>query len=561
MFLSRRAASLVIVYLTVFIDTLGNSLITPILPFLALKFDADGTQVGLLFASYSATATLSVLLMGPASDRLGRRPIVLLSLLGSAAGLLAQGFAWDFLSLVAFRAATGLFAGTTATAQAYIADDTSRDDRAKYMAFLGSTIAVAFLFGPAVGAGLSQFSLQMPMFVAGAISFLGFLLALVFLREPQRVEEERLFDADDEETAQLVVKGIRDAMTPEEEDASASDSSKDDGGKDETSSSSSSSSSLSSSSSSLFAQVSSTDEDMDEEDDPTFGRTAKIAIVLCCSTNFIFNLAFSAFQALIGLLLQGEHGVSSLQLGFAFSTMAIVFVTAQNTLFTFLRKHFPLSAIGASSLVVVGLGLLTISLSRVLWVALVGMGILILGNSCVAPALPALLSFFAAKDKMGKTLSLGSVASSAGRVVGPIAFGAMYAEDVHLPFSVAAGTAWCAGVVLACLVHVQYKQLQHNKEVERQRMYARGELPPPRPPTTREIHALGHWLNDVLVARGYRRWNDHLPQMERHLSAAFPPVNDIDDVRFIFARVREAENEYRVNRMHAAVAAETGLAY
>lgn len=152
--LTPDRSALAIVYMTVFIDLLGFGIILPSLPYYARALGASGFGLGALFTSYSLAQLVGSTVLGRLSDRHGRRPILLLSLLGSSVAMAASGLANGLLPLAAARALAGLFGGSIATAQAYIADATARDDRAKYMGLLGASIGIGFVLGPALGAGI-----------------------------------------------------------------------------------------------------------------------------------------------------------------------------------------------------------------------------------------------------------------------------------------------------------------------------------------------------------------------------------------------------------------------
>ena len=181
-----RRSPLAIVYLTVFIDLLGFGIILPALPFYAVEFGATGILVGVLLASYSATQFVGAAVMGRLSDRFGRRPVLLLSLLGSAASLVVSGLAPSLSILILGRSLAGLFGGSIAAAQAYIADVTRPTERAKYMGYLGAAIGLGFVFGPAVGAGLSGFGFGAAAFAAAGLAGANFVFALFALPESRR---------------------------------------------------------------------------------------------------------------------------------------------------------------------------------------------------------------------------------------------------------------------------------------------------------------------------------------------------------------------------------------
>ncbi len=191
-----RRSPLLVVYLTVFVDLLAFGIILPILPYYAQSFGATGVWVGALLTAYSAAQFVSAPLLGRLSDRVGRRPILLASLAGSALSLALTGLAHTLALLLIGRLLAGLFGGSIATAQAYIADVTEPARRARYMGLLGAAIGLGFVFGPGLGAGLSHLGFGAAAFVAAGIaaanSLFG-LFALVESRPAGRTPSERVW--------------------------------------------------------------------------------------------------------------------------------------------------------------------------------------------------------------------------------------------------------------------------------------------------------------------------------------------------------------------------------
>ena len=181
-----RRSPLAVVYLTVFIDLLGFSIILPLLPFYAKHFGANGLWVGALLTAYSAAQFLSAPVLGRLSDRTGRRPILLLSLAGSAGSLALTGVAGSLWLLLAGRALAGLFGGSIATGQAYIADLTRPEERARYMGTLGAAIGLGFVFGPALGAALSRAGFGAAAFAAAGLAAANLVFAWFRLPESRR---------------------------------------------------------------------------------------------------------------------------------------------------------------------------------------------------------------------------------------------------------------------------------------------------------------------------------------------------------------------------------------
>lgn len=169
--------------LVVFVDLLGFGIIIPILPYYAQVFGANGKAVTLLFMSYSLMQFLFAPIWGRWSDRVGRRPILLLSLLGSSVSMLILGLAPSYEILLLGRVLAGIFAASISTAYACASDLTSSSNRSKAMGFLGAALGLGFTLGPAVGGLLSQWGYSTPMFFGSALAMLNFIWAWFELPE------------------------------------------------------------------------------------------------------------------------------------------------------------------------------------------------------------------------------------------------------------------------------------------------------------------------------------------------------------------------------------------
>lgn len=176
---------LVIIFVTVFIDLIGFGIVIPALPYYVEgdAFRATPFEIGLLFASYSLMQFVFAPLLGSLSDKYGRRPILFFSLMGSALGYLFIGFAFALWMVFAGRIISGITGGNISTAQAYIADVTTRENRAKGMGLFGATFGLGFIFGPAIGGILSRYGIQVPFLFAAALSFVNAMLLYFILPE------------------------------------------------------------------------------------------------------------------------------------------------------------------------------------------------------------------------------------------------------------------------------------------------------------------------------------------------------------------------------------------
>ena len=162
-------------FITIFIDLVGFGIVIPVLPLYAERYGASEATVGILLAIYSAMQFLFAPILGKLSDRVGRRPVLLVSLIGTSLGFLLMGFApsmpvgfvlfglaptlvWLFVA----RIIDGISGANISTAQAYIADVTPPEERSKGMGLIGAAFGLGFIFGPAIGGALSHISAEAP---------------------------------------------------------------------------------------------------------------------------------------------------------------------------------------------------------------------------------------------------------------------------------------------------------------------------------------------------------------------------------------------------------------
>lgn len=183
------ARPLTFIFLTVFLDLLGVGILVPVLPYIVAAFRSDALTVGLLSLTFAAAQFLASPVLGALSDRVGRRPVLLLSVLGTGVGYFIFGAGHVLWLLFLARLIDGFTGGNVSTAQAYIADISRPEDRAKNFGLIGAAFGLGFIVGPALGGLLSHWSLRAPAYAAGVLSLVTVTLGYFML--PESLPRER----------------------------------------------------------------------------------------------------------------------------------------------------------------------------------------------------------------------------------------------------------------------------------------------------------------------------------------------------------------------------------
>jgi DHA1 family tetracycline resistance protein-like MFS transporter len=174
---------LLILFLIVLVNLLGFGIIIPLLPFYATRMGASAMVVGLLFASFSVAQLVAAPILGDLSDRYGRRPVLIFSLIGTVVSFAMMAVATSVPMLFAARIIDGLSGGNISTARAYIGDVTTVENRARGFGILGAAFGLGFIFGPALGGALSHISYAAPVWGAAVIALAAAALAWAWLPE------------------------------------------------------------------------------------------------------------------------------------------------------------------------------------------------------------------------------------------------------------------------------------------------------------------------------------------------------------------------------------------
>lgn len=189
-----RDTPLAFLFVAVFVDMVGYGILIPLLPFYVRELDAGAVAVGLLGSLYATMQLFGGPFFGGLSDRVGRRPVLLVCLFGASLAYLMLGLAGSLLLVVVAVALSGMAGATLATAQAYVADSTSEAERARGLGLIGAAFGLGLMAGPALGGMLSLYSLHAPAFFAALLALCNTIFGFLVLPEslpPERRNRSR----------------------------------------------------------------------------------------------------------------------------------------------------------------------------------------------------------------------------------------------------------------------------------------------------------------------------------------------------------------------------------
>jgi DHA1 family tetracycline resistance protein-like MFS transporter len=385
------------IFLIVFLDILGFSLVLPFLAEESRSTFGTSELTGTLLASiYSLMQFVFVPVWGRVSDRIGRRPVLLWSVVATALGMTGLGlsliYSQTILWLFVTRAISGIATANIGTASAYIADVTKPEDRSKGMGLIGLAFGLGFILGPAVGGVLSGIAIHgrngaVPCFVAAALSVVNVLWASMKLRE-SLPKERRALDTG-RSLAPLNLAAAKDAF-------------------------------------------------------------ARPGIAIAILVNFSITVSFTVLDQTFRFFNKDLFGMSALDTGIVLAFVGVIAAVVQGGLIRPLSKRFDealLIRLG-TGIQAVGFAAFAIAPSCGRWMLYVAGAILALGNGMTQPSVSAFISRRADPRAQGATLGTNQSASSLARMFGPSLGGFLYGSfGPRSPYVIGA-----AGMALATLV-------------------------------------------------------------------------------------------------------------
>lgn len=371
---ARRA--LVVLLAVVFVNIAGFGVVIPLLPFYGKAFHASPVEISLMFSAFAVGQFFAEAFWGRLSDRIGRRPVLIVTIIGTALSYAALAFAPTIGVACLLRLAGGLTSGNISTIQGYLADVTPAAQRPARMGLLGAAFSMGFVTGPAIGgllarpaAGLAGFHL--PLLAASALAAAAAIGVVVFVRETRAAAHAQTPPAPR-------LKSLGQAL-----------------------------------------------------------RHPVIARVLAAS--FIVVCGFAGIEATYGLWTQARFGWGPRQIGFAFMAVGVTGAVTQALVTGFLARRFGGARVLTGGLALVGAGM-TLQLVSPNWpVAMAGFFIVMVGQSLTFPNIVALISQAAPPDRQGEMLGLNMAGNCLARIVGPLYAGAVFAHlSIGAPFATAA---------------------------------------------------------------------------------------------------------------------------
>lgn len=386
---SAGRSPLGIVFVTVFLDLVGFGIVIPLLPLYAQRYGAGAVAVAWLLAVYSLTQFLFAPAWGRLSDRVGRRPVLLVGLFGSAATYLAFGVAGSFPLLLAARALNGAAGANIGVAQAYIADVTRPEERAKGMGMIGAAFGLGFIVGPAIGGVMSRWGFQAPFLFAAAVTFANAALAVFLL--PESLPPERRTGRSRAPTLADRARALFGRETP--------------------------------------------------------GRLRALYL-----TGFLFVLSVAAFEGTFSLWADARWHASRHDVAFLFVYLGVVVAVAQGGMVGPLVRRIGERRAALLGLASVAAGGVLAAEARSWPLLLVALGMLALGQGVASPSVSSMVSRQGGAGDQGRVLGVYQSLSALGRAAGPVAGGlAMAHVGLGAPFLSASAIAAAAAAVLLTL--------------------------------------------------------------------------------------------------------------
>lgn len=385
----RRAMSkpsLLIIFVTVFIDLIGFGIVMPLLPKYTQSFGAHGIEIGLIISSFSVMQFAFAPMWGRLSDRIGRRPVILVGNAGSALSYALFGYAGSLtgstalVTILISRILAGVCGATISVASAYIADITPIERRSKSMGLIGMAFGLGFILGPAIGGlAASRFGMAGPGYAAAIFCACNFVLGCFILKESRNPDSAPV------------------APRPRLEQILH-----------------------------------------------TF-RLPKLGLLILLY--FLATFCFTAFETTLPLLLDQTLRYEEHHIYYLFSYCGVVAAIVQGGLIGRLIKRFGDPRLIAGTLMVVAVSMALMPFAKSAVLLLIVLGLFAAASGANRPPTLGQISIHAPAGEQGATLGIAQSASTLARIIGPLAATALFAVNPSVPYLLAGAVAAIAGLL------------------------------------------------------------------------------------------------------------------
>jgi DHA1 family tetracycline resistance protein-like MFS transporter len=392
---AKGRSPLAIIFVTVFIDLVGFGIVIPVLPLYAAEEGASEIVIGILLGIFSGMQFIFAPILGKLSDRVGRRPVLLLSLVGTAIGFLIMGLAPSLPGVSIFglspvlcwlfvgRIIDGVSGGNISTAMAYIADVTPPDNRSKGMGLIGAAFGLGFIFGPAIGGLLSHISLSAPFYFAAALATAN-AVALYFLLPESLAAENR----DEARRRGSIAK--------------------------------------------------------------VFQESGSWQLAAVMATYFFATISFALLTAIYALFTSKNErfGFDAKDNGYVFAYLGLIGAVIQGGLLGRLLKMFSDKTLAVTGILLMAVSMFALPLSESLLLLLVASTGIAVGNSLVTPTLNGMASKSVNAAWQGRVLGVLQSAASLARIIGPVLGGYLLGRDATRDLNYGRTPFWTGGAIM-----------------------------------------------------------------------------------------------------------------
>jgi DHA1 family tetracycline resistance protein-like MFS transporter len=467
------ATALVMVLVTMFVDTLAGSVSAPVLPYYAKSFGVGVAQIGWLYAVWSFSSTFFAPQLTRISDRVGRRPVLLASLLGAGFANILQGLCtsiplYGFYVFVFARFFSGIWAAVGSTCNVYVTDVVPEESRAAFLAKLSLIFPLAIFFGPGIGGGLSKFGLNVPVLVDGSFTLASFIFVFIYLPETPaflRTKQAR--------------KDAAEGKAP-----------------------------------------------------PDAGQPVKtpFAVHILGFSNLLMGVGLSTRLSTYAILMKDSFEWTALEIGFNFMAGSLVMMLTNIFICPRITKIMGEAGSLAFGRLLQAIGYIGFALSHEIWITLIFYVFVSVGDGINFAMTNAYLANFTHPTNRGAVFGTAAVYMNLGRMIGPV-------SSTHLAAYFGSGTpgAFGAGAsfVMASLVSlvgsvlplaVVRLQPKKSKPLLQKRDSAYGDDWVDEEGTNQDYEALGRHVAGILKRKHYK-WVSRREEVELFLDTAIPELH------------------------------------